>query len=272
MQGTGNDYLYFDCFEEELPCPDRLSKKLSDRHRSVGGDGIILLGKSAAADASMRIFNADGSEGEMCGNGIRCAAKFLYEIKGIRKEFLTIETRAGVKKLFLRTEGGKVARVTVDMGLPVFEPEKIPADFEGGDAFHQTIEADGESYPVNCLSMGNPHCVIFWEEDLGKLPLERIGPKIERHRAFPARTNVEFVRVLDKNRLQMRVFERGSGETFSCGTGACAAAVAAVRCGYAEKDREIEVLVKGGELSVKYADTVLLTGEAEFAFRGTVWI
>lgn len=272
MQGAGNDYLYFDCFEEALPFPEAAAKKLSDRHFSVGGDGIILLEKSAVADAKMRIFNADGSEGEMCGNGVRCAAKFLYEIKGIHKREISIETRAGIKILKLETEDGKVVGATANMGLPVFEPSKIPVRLGKKDAFFQTLQAGGRSFLVHCLSMGNPHCVIF-QDGIDALNLSKIGPLFERHEAFPNRTNVEFAEVLGENSFKVRVFERGSGETLACGTGACAAAVAAVKCGYAQSGKEILVRMRGGALNVCVReDGVFLTGGAHIAFFGTVEI
>lgn len=271
MHGTANDYIFFDCFDEALLFPEALSEKLSDRRRAVGGDGIILVEKSEICDAKMRIFNADGSEGNMCGNGIRCVGKFLHDIKGVLKETLFIETRAGVRTLFLNMQGGEVQSVTVDMGAPIFSPEKIPADFFGKDALFQKLNVGGEEYVVHCLSMGNPHCVVFCEE-IDSLKVETLGALFERHKAFKNRVNTEFVQVLGRNRLKMRVYERGSGETFSCGTGACAAAVAAVCCGHAERNGEISVLLKGGELKIKYGKTVFMTGDCALSYRGTVEI
>ena len=195
MHGTANDYIYFDCFEKPLNDPELLSKVLSDRRRSVGGDGIILIEPSAVADAKMRIFNADGSEGNMCGNGIRCVGKFLHDVKGIQKENLSIETRSGVKTLFLKLDGGEVGSVTVDMGAPIFAPADIPANFSGDDALGKTLRVGETDYQVYCLSMGNPHCVVFCEE-IDQLELEKIGPLFERHEVFPERVNTEFVQVM----------------------------------------------------------------------------
>ncbi len=270
MHGIGNDYIYFDCFEEDLPDPERLAVKLSDRRFSVGGDGIVLILPSEVADARMRMFNADGSEGKMCGNAIRCVGKFLYEIKNIRKEALTVETLSGVKKLKLSVVGGVCEAVTADMGMPEFVPEKIPALFAGEKIVSRPLIVGGETYRVTVLSMGNPHCVVFGGDPEG-VALEKIGPLFERHPAFPERVNTEFVQVVEKNILKMRVWERGSGETWACGTGACAAAVAGVLNGFCETGADIAVRLKGGELSVRYTEGgVLMTGPAAFAFRGEI--
>lgn len=267
MHGIGNDYIYFDCMEEELPAPNDTAVRLSDRHFSVGGDGIVMICKSGCADAKMRMFNADGSEGKMCGNAIRCVGKFLYEIKGVHKDTLEIETLSGIKKLFLHIEGGKVSSVTVDMGRAVLRPDEIPVLWEGDTAVAIPLEVGGATYRATCVSMGNPHCVVF--EDPDGIEIEKIGKLFEHNRAFPDRVNTEFVKVLERNKLKMRVWERGSGETLACGTGACASAVAAVLNGYCDEGAEIKVLLRGGELSVKYTkEAVYMTGGAELAFTG----
>lgn len=270
MHGIGNDYIYFDCFDEAIDDPASLSVKLSDRHFSVGGDGVILVCKSEVADGKMRMFNADGSEGKMCGNGIRCVGKFLYEIKNIRKDVLTVETLSGIKTLKLTVEGGEVRFVTVDMGAAMLRPEQIPALFSGERVVNAPLDVDGTLYRVTCVSMGNPHCVVFGDDPY-LLDLEKIGRRFETHRAFPQSVNTEFVQVLGKNELKMRVWERGSGETWACGTGACAVAVAGILNGYCNRDEEITVHLRGGDLKIVCTDdTVLMTGPAEISFTGEV--
>ncbi len=275
MHGIGNDYLYFDCFDEPIRNPKRLAVKLSDRHFSVGGDGIILVERSGVADGRMRMFNADGSEGKMCGNGVRCVGKFLYDVKGIRKDTLTVETKSGIKTLSVVKKSGKGTRaeaLRVDMGRAVLAPRKIPALFEGDRIVNAPLIVGGKTYRVTCVSMGNPHCVVFANAP-DSVDLPALGPLFEHHPAFPERVNTEFVRVLGRNELQMRVWERGSGETLACGTGACAAAVASVLCGACEQNEDILVNLRGGALTVRYTgDTVFLTGPAALAFVGTVAI
>ncbi len=272
--GNGNDYIYFDCFEERLPYPWRLAQELSDRHFSVGGDGIVLILPSETADARMRMFNADGSEGKMCGNAIRCVAKYLYDRKGVNKKRIAIETKSGVKTVFVRTKrrSGESYSFTVDMGAPSLAPARIPALFEGDRVVGHPLLVGEETTYVTCLSMGNPHCVVFGD-DPDALDLGKLGPLYENHPAFPERVNTEFVQVVAKNELKVRVYERGSGETLACGTGACAAAVAAVLNGFADRNKQITVHLKGGDLTVVYTgETVLLTGPAQFAFQGEVEI
>lgn len=270
LHGIGNDYLYFDCFEDALPNPERVAVKLSERRFSVGGDGIILVGKSDVADASMRIFNADGSEGKMCGNGVRCVGKFLYDIKNIKKDVLTVETLSGIKTLAVTARDGKLVSARVDMGKAELAPEKIPALFDGDSVINRPLSVGGKEYRVTCVSMGNPHCVTF-AEDPYALDLERIGEKFERNAVFPERTNTEFVRIDKRNEITMRVWERGSGETWACGTGACAAAVASVLNGYCDKGEDVLVHLRGGDLTVCYTDeTVFMTGGAELSFIGEV--
>ena len=272
MHGIGNDYIYFDCFDWQPDDPAALAVKLSDRHFSVGGDGVVLIMRSAVADARMRMFNADGSEGKMCGNAIRCIGKFLYEIKSMQKPVLKVETLSGIKTLSVNAENGVVRSVRVDMGAAELRPSRIPARFEGERAVNVPLVADGKEYRVTCVSMGNPHCVTF-VDDPYSVDLEKTGPAFEHHAAFPERVNTEFVRVDGRNELTMRVWERGSGETWACGTGACAVATAGVLNGFCDAGAEITVHLRGGDLSVSYTpEAVYMTGPAAFAFTGEVEI
>ena len=272
MHGIGNDYIYFDCFDWQPDDPAALAVKLSDRHFSVGGDGVVLIMRSAVADARMRMFNADGSEGKMCGNAIRCIGKFLYEVKGMQKPVLKVETLSGIKTLSVNAENGVVRSVRVDMGAAELRPSRIPARFEGERAVNVPLVADGKEYRVTCVSMGNPHCVTF-VDDPYSVDLEKTGPAFEHHAAFPERVNTEFVRMDGRNELTMRVWERGSGETWACGTGACAVATAGVLNGFCDAGAEITVHLRGGDLSVSYTpEAVYMTGPAAFAFTGEVEI
>ena len=272
MHGIGNDYIYFDCFSWQPEDAAALAMRLSDRHFSVGGDGIVLILPSERADARMRMFNADGSEGKMCGNAIRCIGKFLYEVKGMQKPVLTVETLSGIKTLKMEAEGGVVRSVCVDMGAAELAPARIPAAFAGERVVNAPLDVNGTQYRVTCVSMGNPHCITFVEDPYA-LDLEKIGPAFEHHPAFPERVNTEFVRVDGKNELTMRVWERGSGETWACGTGACAVAVAGVLNGCCEADADITVHLRGGDLTIRYTpDAVFMTGPAAFAFTGEVEI
>jgi len=270
MHGIGNDYIYFDCMQKEIEKPNELSRRLSDRHFGIGGDGIILLCPSEVADCKMRMFNADGSEGKMCGNGIRCIGKLAHDLGYVKGNSCTVETLSGIKKLDFTLGGdGKVQLVKVDMGAAILAGEKIPSTFNGERVVNAPLEVGGEKYSVTLVSMGNPHCVVFTDPD--NIDIEKIGPKFENHSAFPDRINTEFVKVLERNKLKMRVWERGSGETFACGTGACASAVAAVLCGYCDKEEEITVSLWGGELKIVYTDkTVYMTGPATLVFTGEI--
>lgn len=271
MHGCGNDYIYFDCFKQKIDDPNALSIKLSDRHFSIGGDGIVMICPSEIADAKMRMFNIDGSEGKMCGNAIRCVAKFLYEKDICKKDKISIETLSGIKYLDLKTENEKVIGVTVDMGQAILKPSEIPVNFDGETAVKKQAVIDGKEYTVTCVSMGNPHCVVFGDTDPDDIDLYSIGPKFEKNELFPEQVNTEFVKVIDEKTLKMRVWERGSGETLACGTGACATVVAAVLNGYCKKGETVKVILTGGELFIKYTDeTVYMTGPAEIAFEGTV--
>ena len=268
MHGIGNDYIYFDCFDWFPSDPSSIAEKLSDRHFSVGGDGVVFICRSDVADGRMRMFNADGSEGKMCGNAIRCIGKFLYEVKGIRKDVLTVETLSGIKTLALDVKDGSVESVRVDMGAAELRPDRIPAKFAGERAVDVPLDVNKEQYRVTCVSMGNPHCVTFVDDPYA-IDLEKIGPMFECNEAFPERVNTEFVRVDGRNELTMRVWERGSGETWACGTGACATAVAGVLNGVSGMNEEITVHLRGGDLRICVTkDTVFMTGPAAFAFEG----
>jgi len=272
MQGCGNDYIYINCFEREINCPESLSIVLSDRHYGIGGDGIVLICKSDICDAKMRMFNLDGSEGKMCGNAIRCIAKYLYDNGIVRKDVITIETLSGIKTMKVNTQNGLVSTVKVDMGKAELDPAKIPVLLPGKRIVNEPVEIDGRQYHITCVSMGNPHAVVFCDE-IDNLNLAEIGPLFENNELFPERVNTEFVKVIDKNTIKMRVWERGSGETLACGTGACAAAVAAVLNGYCEKGKDIRVLLLGGELVINYTDeTVFMTGDCLKVFEGVVEI
>lgn len=271
MQGMGNDYIYFNGFEEKIENPNELSIKLSDRHFGIGGDGIVIILPSEIADFRMRMFNADGSEGKMCGNASRCIGKYVYE-KGLTdKTDVTLETLSGIKKLHLTIDNGKVKSVTVDMGKAEFTADKIPVISDKEQVISQPVTIGGREWKITCVSMGNPHCVIF-TENVADMELEKIGPLFENADIFPDRINTEFVRVIDKNNLEMRVWERGSGETLACGTGTCATVSAAVKNGICNADEFVKIKLLGGELNVKYCSdaTVLMQGGAEFCFEGEV--
>ena len=272
MHGCGNDYVYINCFEETVEDPAALAVRLSDRHKGIGGDGVILICPSDVADAQMRMFNLDGSEGKMCGNGIRCVAKYVFDHGIARKEELKIETLSGVKTCLIHEENGEAVSVTVDMGEAILRPGEIPVALPGDCVIHQNVEVAGGIYEITCVSMGNPHCVIFGEDPDG-LELSEIGPRFEHDPLFPQGVNTEFIQVLDGHTLKMRVWERGSGETMACGTGACASAVAAVLCGYCPMGEDILVRLRGGDLTIRYEqDRVWMTGEAVTVFQGTVQI
>ena len=271
MHGCGNDYIYFNCFEQEVMEPESLSIRLSDRHFGIGGDGIVLICPSEVADAKMRMFNADGSEGKMCGNATRCIGKYMYDHGMIDRPEMTLETLSGIKLLKMQTENGQVSSVRVDMGKAILKPSEIPTRYTGETAVAVPLEVDGVAYAVTCVSMGNPHCVVFVEEDVSTLDLPKIGPSFENHTMFPERINTEFICVIDDHTLQMRVWERGSGETWACGTGACAAAVAAVLNGFCPKGEDITIHLRGGDLTICYTDeAVFLSGSATTVFEGSV--
>lgn len=270
LQSCGNDYLYFNCFGQKVISPESLSVVLSDRHYGIGGDGIVLIYPSDQADVKMRMFNVDGSEGKMSGNALTCIGKYLYDNKLIDQDRITVETQSGVKKLELYLQNGKVDSVRVDMGPAELRPDLIPVKLPGSAIVNYPVTLGGRDYRITCLSMGNPHCVIF-EKNLETVAMDLVGPAFEYSPLFPERVNVEFVTVIDQNTIKMRVWERGNGETLAAGTSACAAAVAAVLNGYCNKNEPITVKLKGGNLVVKYTDeTVLMTGKPEEVFTGVV--
>lgn len=272
MQGCGNDYVYISGFTEKIPLekkPDFV-RRMSDRHFGIGGDGVIFVNPSELADFEMEMYNADGTRAEMCGNGIRCVAKFVYD-KGLTdKTEITVESFGQVKYLRLFTENGRVKQVRVDMGEPVLRAEEIPVVCGSEQAVAEAIEVEGREYEMTCVSMGNPHAVVYME-DVAGLEIEKAGPFFENHPRFPRRVNTEFVKVLDRNTVEMRVWERGSGETLACGTGCCAVAVACVLNGLTE--RRVTVKVLGGALEIEWDEAnnrVYMTGPAETVFEGCV--
>ena len=268
MEGTGNDYILFDNRDGQISCPESLCITECDRHYGIGADGIALVERSEVADAKMRMFNRDGSSGAMAGNVIRCAAKYLYDSGAVQKDEMTVETASGVKHLKLYITNGKVSSVEVDMGKPSLDPKSLPCTIDEPELIYYPVTIGGEAYNITCVSMGNPHCVVFCGA-VNDVDLERVGPLFENAPIFPQRTNTEFVRVVNKTTLKMRTYERGSGETLACGTGACAAVVAAVENGYCEKDQDITVQVRGGDLVVRYSDEgVTLTGGARLVYTG----
>ncbi len=270
MQAAGNDYLYFDC-TRQMPFsdPSRVARRLSDRHFGVGGDGIVLILPSNCADFRMRMFNADGSEAQMCGNAIRCVGKYIHDRGLSDRNPLAIETRAGIKELELTLAAGAVTRVRVDMGAPQLNAPQIPMALPDGEAMDVPVYAAGQRLVLDGVSMGNPHGVIFGA-DPDETAVETLGPALEKDPLFPERANIEFVQVLDDTHIKVRVWERGSGETLACGTGACAAVVAAVRRGYCRANAEISVAMRGGLLGVSYdGQKVWLSGGAEFVFDGS---
>ncbi len=273
MHGTGNDYVYVNCFEQKIDNPNELAIKVSDRHFGIGSDGLILICPSEVADVRMAMYNADGSEGMMCGNGIRCVAKYSYEHGLVDSDKITVETKSGIKTLDLTVENGEVTYVAVDMGMAILKPREIPVDDDGDDFVKRKIDVDGKEYEITCVSMGNPHAVIF-TKDIDNIDLEKIGPLFEHHKLFPEQINTEFVEVTDSHNIKMRVWERGSGETMSCGTGTCAVTVAAVLNGYCKRDEEININIRGGQLKDTYLSDgrVIMRGAATNVFDGEIEI
>lgn len=270
MQGLGNDYVYVNCFKEKIENPSEMAVKVSDRHFGIGSDGLILIKPSEVADFEMEMYNADGSRGEMCGNGIRCVAKYVYDYGLTDKTSISVETLGGIKYLDLTVEHGKVTLVKVDMGTPILKPELIPIIAKGETVIDEPIMVGGKEYHMTGVSMGNPHDVVFMD-DIKNLEIEKIGPLFENHERFPNRINTEFVNVIDRHTAQMRVWERGSGETLACGTGACAVAVACILNGLTENTVTVKLL--GGDLRIEWdreKNTVYMTGPAEVSFDG-VW-
>ncbi|MCR5417033.1 MAG: diaminopimelate epimerase [Pseudobutyrivibrio sp.] len=270
MHGCGNDYVYVNLFEEKLENPAEISIKVSDRHFGIGSDGLITIGPSTKADFRMRIYNADGSEAEMCGNGIRCVAKYVYDHKLTDKTEVTVETGAGVLTLVLFVKDGKVDQVRVDMGEPILEPALIPVVAEGDKVIDEPIEVGGKTWNMTCVSMGNPHAVVF-VDDTASFELEKYGPLFENHERFPKRTNTEFVQILSRTEANMRVWERGSAETWACGTGTCATVMACILNGKTED--KVLVHLRGGDLTIEYdraTNHVFMTGPATEVFNGEI--
>ena len=270
MHGGGNDYVYVNMFEEHIDDPAEMSIKVSDRHFGIGSDGLITIEPSDIADFRMRIYNADGSEAEMCGNGIRCVAKYVYDHKLTDKTEISVQTGAGVKILKLFVEGVKVEQVTVDMGEPVLAPAEIPVVADGDRVVDEPIEVCGKEWRMTCVSMGNPHAVVF-VDDVENFELEKYGPHFENHERFPKRTNTEFVHVVSRTEAYMRVWERGSAETWACGTGTCATVMACILNG--KTDNKVLVHLRGGDLTIEYDEKtnhVFMTGPATEVFNGEV--
>lgn len=270
MHGCGNDYVYVNCFEEQIRYPDKVARYVSDRHFGIGSDGLILIHPSDAADFRMAMYNMDGSEGKMCGNGIRCVAKYVYDYGLTDKTSISIETLAGIKYLDLTVKDGKVELVRVNMGAPILEPQKIPVSLGTERCIAETVRVDGREYEITAVSMGNPHAVTY-VDSTAELPLAQIGPGFEHLSLFPEGVNTEFVQVLNRKEVNMRVWERGSGETLACGTGTCATVVSCVLNGLT--DEEITVHLLGGDLTVWYDrehNTVWMTGPASVVYDGTI--
>lgn len=271
MHGIGNDYIYINCFQETVTDPEKLSIFMSNVRFGVGSDGLVLILPSEVADFRMRIFNADGSEAMMCGNATRCVGKYVYEHGMTDKTEVSLETNSGIKylTLYVNEATNKVDAVKVDMGKAILKPAEIPVADDGDRFIAKPVVVDGVSYDMTCVSMGNPHAVVFLPE-IDSLDLEKMGPSFEHHPLFSNRVNTEFIRVIDDHTLQMRVWERGSGETFACGTGACAAAVASVLNGYCKREQEILIHLRGGDLRIIYHndESVTMIGPATFIFEG----
>lgn len=270
MHGLGNDYVYVNCFEEKIDNPPAVARFVSDRHFGIGSDGLIMINPSKTADFEMEMYNADGSRGEMCGNGIRCVAKYVYDYGLTDKTQISVETLGGIKYLDLTVEDGKVSLVKVDMGKPELEADLIPIISEREQVIDESIEVDGKEYHMTGVSMGNPHAVIY-VDDVKGLDLEKIGPKFENHERFPKRINTEFVHCIDRQTVEMRVWERGSGETLACGTGACAVAVSSILNNLT--DTQVTVKLLGGDLQIEWdreKDRVFMTGPATVVFDGVI--
>lgn len=270
MHGAGNDYIYVNGFQQTVENPSELAIKLSDRHFGIGSDGLVIILPSDIADFRMKMFNSDGSEAEMCGNATRCVGKYVFDNKMTEKKEITLDTKAGIKYITLLDGNDKARKVTVDMGEPILDPTLIPVNVNEEPVLNFPLDIDGKIWKISCVSMGNPHAVIF-TEGIKELDLPVLGPKFEKHPIFPRKTNTEFIEVVDRNTLNMRVWERGAGETLACGTGACASAVAAILNNHC--DRNITIHLLGGDLEVEWRESnnhVYMTGEAVTVFEGTV--
>ena len=272
MEGLGNDYVYIDCTkydDKKVEEISKMAKKISDRHFGIGSDGLILICKSDIADFRMRMFNSDGSEAEMCGNGIRCVSKFVYDNGLTNKEQVNIETLAGIKKIDLTVENGKVVLATVNMGRPILEAEKIPVISDEKPVKNLKLKAEDREFIFTCVSMGNPHAVTVID-DVVSFDIEKYGPILEINEKFPKKANIEFIQIIDKTHIKMRVWERGAGETLACGTGACAVCVSAILNDLVEKNEEINIELLGGTLKIRWDDYVYMTGPARTVFKGEI--
>lgn len=271
MHGCGNDYVYVNCLKEQVENPSEVAKRVSDRHFGIGSDGLILIKPSDVADFEMEMYNADGSQGAMCGNGIRCVAKYVYDYGLTDKTSISVNTKSGIKYLELTIENGKASLIKVNMGAPVLEAAQVPVISENEQVINEPILVDGKEYHMTCVSMGNPHAVVYME-DVEHLNIEEIGPKFEKHQRFPDRINTEFVKILEKDTVQMRVWERGSGETLACGTGACAVAVATILNKLVEGN-QVTVHLLGGTLQISWdreKNLVYMTGPATTVYDGEI--
>ena len=272
MQGIGNDYVYVNCFEETVKDPAAVARYVSDRHFGIGSDGLILIKPSDIADCEMDMYNLDGSQGAMCGNGIRCVAKYVYDYGIVKKENISVSTKSGIKYLDLTVRNGKVALVRVNMGSPVLTASQIPVVSSTEEMINAPLKVNGETYYITAVSMGNPHAIVYMT-DVDHLDIGEIGPYFENHMAFPDRVNTEFVEVLDDHTLKMRVWERGSGETLACGTGACAVAVASILNGHVDGEKPVTVKLLGGDLEIfwdRQENLVYMTGPAATVFDGEI--
>ena len=272
MQGIGNDYVYVNCFEETVKDPAAVARYVSDRHFGIGSDGLILIKPSDIADCEMDMYNLDGSQGAMCGNGIRCVAKYVYDYGIVKKEKISVSTKSGIKYLDLTVRNGKVALVRVNMGSPILTASQIPVVSSTEEMINAPLKVNGETYYITAVSMGNPHAIVYMT-DVDHLDIGEIGPYFENHMAFPDRVNTEFVEVLDDHTLKMRVWERGSGETLACGTGACAVAVASILNGHVDGEKPVTVKLLGGDLEIfwdRQENLVYMTGSATTVFDGEI--
>ena len=272
MQGIGNDYVYVNCCEETVKDPAAVARYVSDRHFGIGSDGLILIKPSDIADCEMDMYNLDGSQGAMCGNGIRCVAKYVYDYGIVKKENISVSTKSGIKYLDLTVRDGKVALVRVNMGSPVLTASQIPVVSSTEEMINAPLKVNGETYYITAVSMGNPHAIVYMT-DVDHLDIGEIGPYFENHMAFPDRVNTEFVEVLDDHTLKMRVWERGSGETLACGTGACAVAVASILNGHVDGEKPVTVKLLGGDLEIfwdRQENLVYMTGPAATVFDGEI--
>jgi diaminopimelate epimerase len=270
MHGCGNDYVYVNCFEEKVDNPGEVAIKVSNRNFGIGSDGLILICPSEIADFRMKMYNSDGSEGAMCGNGVRCIAKYVYDYGLTDKTFVSLETKAGIKYLDMTVKDGKVSMVKVDMGAPITNPSDIPAVYDKEIIVSEPVVVDGKEYKITCVSMGNPHGVLF-VDDTTSIEIEKIGPKFEHHEMFPDRANIEFIQVVDRSHIKMRVWERGAGETLACGTGTCASVYACILNGLTDNSVDVEVL--GGTIHIDYDEeknTIFMTGPAAVSFDGEI--